>query len=177
MNSLNAAYNPVTDNCQEFVEELLKAATGSYRPLSTVGDQVKSTVVKVLRYGATASVFIILLVGIVIVGSSTVVYFGALDDRPAGDIWLDEILDLSYFFANHILNVIVAFPHFGLRVIFSYVFLYFYLAVSVLCATYATAILLVKCYSCDGADLIEQWSGVTVWIFYGSVLIPSILVL
>ena len=37
--------------------------------------------------------------------------------------------------------------------------------------------MLVNCYSCDGDDLIEQWSGVTVWIFYGSVLIPSILVL
>ena len=55
-----------------------------------------------------------------------------------------------------------AFPHSSLWVIFSYACLYFYPAVSVLCATYATAILLVKCYSCDGADLIEQWSGETV---------------
>ena len=100
VNCLAADYNPVTDNCQEFVEELLCAATGCYGPVPTFGDQVKSTVFGILRIGTLALVYILLLVFFLIDLSFLIVYF----DLPAGNIWLDDILNKVQFLFEDIIK-------------------------------------------------------------------------
>ena len=148
VNTLDAVYNPVTDNCQEFVDELLCAASGCYGPVSTVGDQLKSTVIGVLRIGTLALAYILLLVSIMIGFSFAIVYF----DLPVGNIWVSDIL-------NDVEVFIKAFHYALWFYVLPNVCLYFYPAISVLSAIYATITLLVKFYSCDGAELLEQWSG------------------
>ena len=152
VNCLAADYNPVTDNCQEFVKELLRAATGSYGPVPTLGDQVKSRVFGFLRIGTLALIYILSVMLFVTVFSFLIVYF----DLPAGNIWLYDILNKVQF----LLVDMIKLPHYAW---WFYIFpnscLYLYPTVSVLSATYATMTLLVKCYSCDGAELLEQWSG------------------
>ena len=150
MNSLDVDYNPVTDNCQEFVDELLCFARGSYGPLPTLGDQVKSRAFWIARYGTTVFVHIAFLVVLALAFSLPVVYYVL----PAGEIWFVDILYVFY----GVYQDVAGFLHHAFWIyLFRNVALYMCPLVAVLCASYAPIVLLAKFYSYEGADIIEQY--------------------
>ena len=87
VNNSDFLYNPMTDNCQEFVDELLCHVTGYYGPVATIGDQFKSRVRKALFAFALPIVYItasILLLSIMFTCLSFAVVHLQL---PPGPIW------------------------------------------------------------------------------------------
>ena len=153
VNNLAADYNPVTDNCQDFVDKLLCYARGSYGPLPTFGDQVVSQAFWIARYGTTVFVHIVLLVLIALGFSLPVVYFVL----PPGEIWFSDILNVFYGVYE---DVTVRFHRVVWFNLFRNAALYIYPLLAVLCASYGPIVLIAKFYSCEGADIIQQWFGV-----------------
>ena len=87
VNNSDFLYNPMTDNCQEFVDELLCHVTGYYGPVATIGDQFKSRVRKALFAIVQPIVYItvsILLLSIMFTCLSFAVVHLQL---PPGPIW------------------------------------------------------------------------------------------
>ena len=153
-NHLAADYNPVTDNCQEFVDKLLFHARGSCGPLPTLGEQVWSQAFWIARYGTTVLVHILFLVLLALVFSLPVVYYVL----PPGEIWFADILNVFH----GVYEDAFGFFHYALWFyLFRNVALYICPLCAILCASYAPMVLIAKFFSCEGADIIQQWFGVT----------------
>ena len=160
VNNLDAAYNPVTDNCQEFVDELLCAATGFYGPVPTLGDQLISVAVRVIR--SCLTVFNLVkhvihraaMISFIVIALFLPVVHYVL---PPGDIWISDVLSVFY----SVFQDVAMFIHLGLWFyFFPCVARYIWPVGCALSTVYAPVVLIAKFYSCD-ADVIEQWTGIT----------------
>ena len=161
VNNSDITYNPMTDNCQEFVNQLLRFVTGYNGPVATIGDQLKSRVREFFVAIALPIVYVtvsILLFSVMLTCLSfAVVHF----ELPPGPIWFEDILNevlwgyTTSWFCEKI--------HYGL---------WFYLIPTMiqvasipcsLCAIFASLFLITRFYSLEAADLMEHWSGVTIF--------------